>query len=315
MTGLSVKVECLRPYFKLQHVGRLWVESDYYPGYARAMKRWLMLAAFVALTLGLAGAEGLHYQMSKAEVKAAAGEPLSSLERSGRAIWMYPDGGRVEFEDGRIVSIQNMLMADEAERLAAAKAAAQQAQAELEAEQAAAEEERLKFEAELAEAEAEFAAANAEMMEQFSESIENYEAMLESGQMPIDLGLGPPDPLQYWLSLGVEAIVGVILTLVILKAAFKWCDLHADWGQLVMPAMVDMFAGVLVRGGAYLLLQTDQLYRIDDGVSFFALIAALRWGTHAGTLQRAVSVAVVCKLANIVVWSLLSVVVLQVLFG
>jgi len=275
----------------------------------------LTLMVLLVVVIGCGAAEGLHYDMTKEEVKAAAGSPLSSLERSGRAIWMYPDGGRVEFEMGKIVSIQNMLMADETEVVAAAEAAAEQQRMKAAAALAAEVEAQQQREAETAAAEAEVAAANAAMMEEFSQSIEEFEARVESGQMPVDLGLGPPSPGEYWVGLGVKAVVGVIITIVVLKLAFKWCDLHADWGQMVMPAMVDMFAASLVRGGAYLLLQTDQLYHIDDGVSFFALIAALKLGTHASSLPRAVSVAVVVKLANLVVWSLLSVVILQALFG
>ena len=61
------------------------------------------------------------------------------------------------------------------------------------------------------------------------------------------------------------------------------------------------------------MLKTDQFFHIDDGILFFALLVTLKFATHANTLQRAVAVA--AKLANFVIWMMLSVVILQTLFG
>lgn len=277
------------------------------------MKRWIIGLLTVCWWSGMLVAAGLSYQMTPEEVKAAAGPPTSLLERGGRAIWMYPDGGRVEFENGRVVTIQNMLMATEAEVLAAEEEAA-------EAERLAVEEtERVAAEAEAARAaesaklEAEMAEAHAETMEMISDSIEQLEAQHDGG-MP-DLGLGPPPASEFWIALAVQSMLGVVIMMLVLKMAFKWSDIHADWAQLFLPAIVDMFAGTVIRGGGYALLKTDQFYHIDDGVSFFALLITLKLATHASTLQRAVAVAVAAKLASIVVWTVLSVVILQSLFG
>lgn len=103
--------------------------------------------------------------------------------------------------------------------------------------------------------------------------------------------------------------------MVVLKIAFKWADVHADWGQMFLPALVDMLVGTLVRGIGYALLKTDHFCHIDDGLSFFALLITLKFTTHASTIQRAMIVAVAAKLVNIVMWTLLSVVILQALFG
>lgn len=63
------------------------------------------------------------------------------------------------------------------------------------------------------------------------------------------------------------------------------------------------------------MLKTDQFFHIDDGILFFALLVTLKFATHANTLQRAVGVALAAKLANFVIWMMLSVVILQTLFG
>jgi hypothetical protein len=270
------------------------------------MKSWLALLLVGWISVHVLAAQGLHYDMSKSEVEAAAGAPTSSLERSGRAIWIYPDGGRVEFEAGKIVSIQNMLMASEvAAEVVEAPQVPEASQVEAEREPVAAE----------AVIEPQPAAIDSDGVEPFAASLEAHEAMQESGQLMPNLGLGPPAPTEYWIGLAVRALLSVGVTMLVLKMAFKWSDLHADWGQMFIPALVDTFTGAVIRVGAYVFLQTDQLYRIDDGVSFFALIAALRFCTHAGTLARAVGVALIAKLASIVVWSVLSVVVLNALFG
>lgn len=136
----------------------------------------------------------------------------------------------------------------------------------------------------------------------------------EGGGIP-DLDLGPPPPSQYWLALAVRSVLGPLVTMVVLKIAFKWADVHADWGQIFLPALVDMLVGTLVRGIGYALLKTDHFYHIDDGLSVFALLITLKFTTHASTIRRAMTVAVAAKLVNIVMWTLLSVVILQALFG
>lgn len=277
------------------------------------MKRWFIGLILSCWWVGLLGAAGLSYQMTPEEVRGAAGPPTSLLERGDRAIWMYPDGGRVEFENGRAVTIINMLLATEAE-IMEAEAAAKEAERLATEEAARIEEEEMKLEQEeMAKLDAEMAAAHAESLEMISKSIEDLEAQHEGG-IP-DLGLGPPPPSEFWIALAVKSILGVFITMLVLKMAFKWSDIHADWGQMFLPAMVDMFAGTLIRGAGYALLKTDQFYHIDDGVSFFALLITLKLATHASTLQRAVAVAVAAKLASIVVWTVLSVVILQALFG
>ncbi|MBT5900856.1 MAG: hypothetical protein HOH58_01965 [Opitutaceae bacterium] len=277
------------------------------------MKRCIVGLLILCVGVGLLGGAGLSYQMTPEEVKAAAGTPVSLLEREDRAIWMYPDGGRVEFAEGRAVIITNMLMATEAEIIAAEESAAEAEKlAAAEAERVAAATDAAQ-QAEAAKREAEMAEAHAEAMAAISNSIEELEAQYDGG-MP-DLGLGPPPASQFWIALLVQSFIGVFITMLALKLAFKWSDVHADWGQMFLPAMVDMFAGTIIRGGGYALLKTDQFYHIDDGVSFFALLITLKLATHASTLQRAVAVAVAAKLASIVVWTVLSVFLLQALFG
>ncbi len=125
------------------------------------MKRWFIGLSLSLWLVGLLGAAGLRYQMTPDEVRAAAGPPTSLLERGDRAIWMYPDGGRVKFENGVAAAIVNMLMATEAE-ISEAEAAVADAEGLAAEEVVQLEPEATELQqAEMAKLEAEMAAAHA----------------------------------------------------------------------------------------------------------------------------------------------------------
>jgi hypothetical protein len=121
-------------------------------------------------------------------------------------------------------------------------------------------------------------------------------------------------PLHFWVELAISLVVQVGVGMVILKLAFAWADVHADWGQMFLPAFAGAAAGALVRGTAYALWQTDQLFRLDDAVSYGVLLFVLLKATHACTWQRAAGVAMASKLMSMVVWVFLSVALSRVLF-
>ncbi len=113
----------------------------------------------------------------------------------------------------------------------------------------------------------------------------------------------------------VEALFSLLLTVVVLKMAFKWSDIHADWGQMFTPAAADVLTGFSIVALAQVFLGTDHLFHLDHALSYLVLVVVLRKTTHASSLARAVSVAGVAKVASIVLWSILSVLILQGLFG
>jgi hypothetical protein len=112
----------------------------------------------------------------------------------------------------------------------------------------------------------------------------------------------------------IEAVCSLLLPVVILKVAFKWSDIPADWGQLFIPAAADVVTNSIIVGAANVFLGTDHLFHLNHAVSYVVLVGALR-KTHASSMARAVSVAGVAKLASIVLWSILSVLILQSLYG
>ena len=97
--------------------------------------RWLMVGLawgwMVATVLPLEAA-GIREGMSRAEVEAELGLPLSSMAVGDRLILNYPDNGRVELEGGRVTRVVRVRHQDDPatpEELAAQAAAQAEAAA------------------------------------------------------------------------------------------------------------------------------------------------------------------------------------------
>ena len=119
----------------------------------------------------------------------------------------------------------------------------------------------------------------------------------------------------YWIMVLLQCVFTIPITAMILKVSFKWCDVDADWKQMWLPAAVDTFTRAGVQVLIYVWLETSMTFHIDDLLAFFALLTALLKTTHACTFQRAVAVAVIAKIAGIIVWALLSVFLLRLAIG
>ena len=283
--------------------------------------RWLMVGLawgwMVATVLPL-GAAGIREGMSRAEVEAELGLPLSSMAVGDRLILNYPDNGRVELEGGRVTRVVRVRHQDDPatpEDLAAQAAAQAEAAARAAEEAEAAEE--AKWEKESAAAEAEWAKAQDESRGQIESAVERLsgdQERLAQGGAVEDFGLASP-AAHFWPELLVAVLIQVAVGMVILKLAFAWTDVHADWGQMFLPALAAAGSGALVRAGAFAFLGTQQLFHLDDAISYGVLLFTLMKTTHACTLARAAGVAMATKLMAIVVWTFLGVALSRILFA
>ena len=122
-----------------------------------------------------------------------------------------------------------------------------------------------------------------------------------------------PKPARFWTGLIVGLVVRALFTVVVLKLAFKWSDVHADWGQMFIPALADTVTQSGISAAAFALWKTTQLFYIDSAISYFVLLGVLMKTTHACTLQRAVAVAGAAKLTSLVLWAAISVVLTHLL--
>jgi hypothetical protein len=271
------------------------------------MRNLLACAGFMlAVVVGFSA--GIREGMTLDEVEANLGAPLSSMNKGDTMVLLFPHQGRVELVGGKVTKMSHVLHADDPatpEELAAAEA--EKAKAETQAEEAKAAKERTA-------AEAAWQKANAENQRKIEAAVEQMSKDGSDGHMAekFDLKISP---LHFWVELGVGLLLQVGVGMLILKLAFSWTDVHADWGQMFLPALASGTAGALVRGAAYALWNTNQLFRLDDAVSYGALLFVLMKTTHACTWQRAVGVAMAAKLMGIVVWVFLSVALSRMLFA
>ncbi len=230
---------------------------------------WLFwLVGACALT-----AAGVREGMTRQEVEAAIGAPVSTLSAGGRTIMNYPGDGRVELRAGLVVSAVRVPRHDDVVLAPEATMPAPEV------------------------------------------------AVVATTPAPANAPTPAPEPEpadepdSFWTELLVALLAQTATGWVVLKLAFRWEDLQASWLELFLPALAAAAAGALVRGVAWSLWQSTDLYRLDDALSFGALIVALLKLTNACTFSRAAGVAVAAKLMTIVVWSLLSVALTRLAFG
>ncbi|MBC8009376.1 MAG: hypothetical protein H7067_04685 [Burkholderiales bacterium] len=251
---------------------------------------------------------GVREGMTRAEIEAELGRPVSVLMRGETQILNYPNQGRVELVDGkatRIVRVRHVDDPPTAAELEAAELASERARLAAEAKEAARQE---------ALAEAEEAKLDAEAQRQVDQTIQQMSAEHQAGPGAADFGL-KMEPAHFWIGLLVGVFVQIGVGVVVLKLAFAWSDVHADWSQMFLPALAAAWAGGAVRAAAYAFWDATECFHVDDAISYAALLLTLRKTTHACTWPRALAVAAAAKLMTIIVWVFLSVAITRVLFG
>ncbi len=272
--------------------------------------RRLLISLLFGWTATLASGQALQYGMLPEEVLEELGKPQSTMSAGGRDIWMYPADGRVTFTDGKVTAIRQLPV--DGVNGAVTKSVSMQMRQEAEATAAAeAEAERLATEEALRQEQA-MEAAWAEERKQFEEETEAYlnGEYGEGEDYDYELSIG-----QEMAYLGVEMLIGLMVMVVILKGAFAWSDIHGDWGQMFLPAFAAVAMRAVVEFSANKILGVTDTFHVDHALSYLVLLVTLMKFTHASSLKRAVAVAGAAKLASIVVWSLLSVVLLNLMFG
>ena len=277
-------------------------------------------------------AGGVREGMSRADVEAALGRPVSALAKGDTVILRYPNNGRVELIQDRAVVLVRVPHADDVEREEAEAAAAQAVlDAELAKERAAEEADRkamAQAEAESARAAA-AAAARGEPVALPEGALQDLERVTEGlvaahgqpgGASP---HAGADSPFiggethgigaggGFWFGLLAMFFVQFAVGVVALKLAFKWSDVHAEWSQMPIPALANALTLATTRAGAFALWHTPDLFYVDHALALGVMLYVLRKTTHACTFPRAVAVAMAAKLTSFVVWILLSVFVMN----
>jgi len=263
----------------------------------------ILLCCFMVLPL-LQAAE-LTEGMSQAEVEALLGKPSSVLHRGNRTLLLYPQKGRVELEEGRAVVFSNVHASPEAASAATAPAPASPAPAAT----------PKPAEGGPSRTTPPDKAPGKNVVDELTRKQASVSDTIEKlSDTPRGISIEqPPRAIGRWPALLIECVVRILVTVVVLKLAFYWAEVHADWGQMWLPALADSLARTAIAAAALQFWHSTQLLHIDDFVSYLVLLFTLMRTTHACTLPRAVAVTLAAKLASLIVWVLLSVALLNLL--
>jgi hypothetical protein len=268
--------------------------------------RWLTVLSLLATSLVAA----VRYDMTKEELIKELGKPTSILMKGGREVLIYPKNVRIEFENGKAVSIRgiDLAAAEAAANPPVTPAAAPTAPVEAgdedepkltPAEQKARAEEEAKLEKEMAAADAK---ARAEMEKAISE--------LENPGSPAEAMSQPSFVL---FDFGVELVVKWLLMLAALKLTAKYWSVDIEWQGLMIAAAADTGVRAVVLGVGEGLMDLPTVFLADEALAAIVLVLVLRKVSTNQSLQQAITVTVTSKVFSIVVGSFLSVVILRAL--
>ena len=312
----------------------------------------LLFVLFLATLLRLSAAE-LTEGISRAELESLVGRPVSVLQRGDKTVLIYPKKGRAEFLAGRLVYFERIEVLDTPASPPAAKAPAVPVQtsaslapvpsgaattaaapgavrsasagkAVLDAAQPSAQTKVPSTDAPAVQTSTPEGlpqlspAQLARIEKQEAELNKIREKMLHADAVrPIGSSdrAADSDDTNPWLVMLIQSLFKIPITVVVLKLAFKWSDVDADWSQMWLPAAVDTIVRFSVQALAQSVWGIDMLFYVDEALAFFALLYTLIKTTHACTMVRAIGVAFAAKLASIVVWAILSVFILGLLFS
>lgn len=265
--------------------------------------RTLILAVMVSvICCARVMAGGVAVGMERSDVEAALGKPSAVLQRDSRLVLVYPKNGRVELANGRVVEMANVPLSDAVFEVP--EASASPASDTSAAQKTPKPDEEDANEDEKTDAKARHTSARAS-----SPSPHDSSSATHDDEEPDD---HETDALPV-LPLLIVAAGRTAVMILVLKFAFQWADVHADWSQMIAPALSDTIVRIAIVLIAEKAFGTTDLFYADEALAYLALIFVLMKTTHACTLGRALGVAVAAKLVSIVVGSLIIVLVLNLL--
>ncbi|MFT3782692.1 MAG: hypothetical protein QM790_11815 [Nibricoccus sp.] len=233
-------------------------------------------------------AAGVHEGMTRDEVEAALGRPISVMQRDNRQMLNYPKGGRVELVDGKVVDMVSVPVSG---------VPTPTKPADLD-------------EVEVAPEATKAAPANSgQHPKVVAPPTESFavDVVESDDKKPV------VSHARFGLALIVGALVRIGVVMIVLKLAFKWADVHADWSQMFLPALSDTLVRSAFDVAGTYVFRVNNWFYINEAVAYFVLLFVLIKTTHACTLARAVAVAGAAKLMSILVGSLIMVYLLHAL--
>jgi hypothetical protein len=269
----------------------------------RSMLHAMMFAVFAGPLLAI------YYGETRDEVIKELGKPTSALNRGAREILIYPKGGRIELEGGKVVVVQGLPVTDGPTALAVA---AEPNSPSTPPEPAAAEAPK-----ETPEQKAERAALEKAQQEMEAERAKQ-QAELEKALKDLESGQGeeyqPPSLAEQWTELLTGLFVKALLMLAALKLTTKYWDMPIEWSGLAIAAGADTAVRFVIGAIGEFVLKLPTLFYVDEMIAAFVLVAVLRKVSHNKSLARAVTLTMSVKVFSIVVGSMVAVAVMNGLF-
>lgn len=259
----------------------------------------LLLFCFGLATSLWGGA--VRYGMTRAEVEEVLGKPSAVLAQGNRLVLLYPKNGRIELEQGVATQIIN-LPVDLGVPLAAPASTAPPQKG------SAAKPLAEPMPAPKTTVDPEFEVPRLDSQRNLKADVQRIAAEERAALTDVS-----PDHAKFWSSLLVASVFRVLVTVIVLKLALAWSSVHADWAKMFLPAIADSVTQAVIGSAAFAFWNTNPLFHLDQVISYFVLLGVLLKTTHACTLPRAIAVAGAAKLASIVLWALLSVMILRLL--
>lgn len=245
-------------------------------------------------------AAGVREGMTRLEVEASMGKPISILQRGNRLVLSYPNGGRVELVEGRVVDMLHVPVATDAQALPVPSVSETEPAESAEAEPIH-ELDEMKSAQEPA---PKGSVAPAVQPPTLEERVAAMQDRAPRSQQPLGSVV---------LVVLIGGAIRIVIVMVVLKLAFKWADVHAEWGQMFLPALADTVVRSTFEFVGTAVLHVMSWFYFDEATAYIVLLIVLMKTTHACTLSRAVGVAAAAKLMSIVVGGMVMVYVMHAL--
>ncbi|HYC71255.1 MAG TPA: hypothetical protein VEB66_08625 [Opitutaceae bacterium] len=290
----------------------------------------MRFAWWVGLMLVCAGrTSAVHYEQSRAAVLQELGRPTSSIMRNNREVMLYPNGVRIELEQGKVVLLQGIEPTEPAgaespeDRPPAEEKAAPPAGPGEEPGQKAAPEEEMEDEEgkltpeqakALEEAEKEFAAASAKAQAELEKATEDLTKLYEPPEEKEQL-TGPQRTMAAIIGILVQAVMGWVLMVIAIKITTKYWAVDIEWPGILIAAAVDAGVKVVVRVVGFVFLDLDTFFYADEAIGAIALVFILRKVSTNQRLEQAVTVMFTSKIFAVVVGHFLGAMLLAAVFS
>jgi hypothetical protein len=244
----------------------------------------------------------VYLGMDRVALVQALGSPISSAAMGAHEILLYPNGVRIELEDGEVVKVEGMSFGVEppavspvqvapatAAETPAQGGADQVAQAEVEAEK---------------QADSTQAAARAKSEDAILQMENAHNAPRETPRHGID-------PVK----LLVEFSLRWAVMLLTLKLTSMFWGVTVDWSGLMLVALADAATRMVLREAAVHWLNIYTLFYVDDAIAAIVMVIVLMKVSINRSLTQAVQLTITSKTFSIVVWAVVITAMMRRSFG